>query len=173
VTYFRNSIDDFIFRQPTGEEEDELPVVNYVAADSLLQGVEAHLDVGFTSNLFGEFGLDYVRAELRDSNEPLPRIPPLRVRLGARYQASAFQAGGEVLTAAKQDRVYEDETPTDGYTTLKLFAAYSLTAGQALHTFTARLDNATNELYRNHLSFIKDFVPEAGRNFRLIYGIRF
>ena len=42
-----------------------------------------------------------------------------------------------------------------------------------MHTFTARLDNATNELYRNHLSLIKDFVPEMGRNFKLVYAVRF
>ena len=42
-----------------------------------------------------------------------------------------------------------------------------------MHTVTARLDNATNELYRNHLSLIKDFVPEMGRNFKLVYSVRF
>ena len=49
-----------------------------------------------------------------------------------------------------------------GYTTLKLFTAYSFEAGRGTHTITARLDNATNELYRNHLSLIKDFVPGDG-----------
>lgn len=173
ITYFRNSIDDYIFRQPTGEEEEELPVINFVGADSLLQGIESHLDVGITSRLFGELGLDYVRAELRETGEPLPRIPPFRVRVGARYQANAFQAGGEIVSAAKQDRIFDTETATDGYTTLKLYAAYSISAGTTVHTITARLDNATNELYRNHLSLIKDLVPEPGRGFRLIYGIRF
>jgi len=38
---------------------------------------------------------------------------------------------------------------------------------------TVRLDNATNELYRNHLSLIKDFVPEMGRNVRVVYSLRF
>ena len=35
-----------------------------------------------------------------------------------------------------------------------------------MHTITARLDNVTNELYRSHLSLIKDLVPEMGRNFK-------
>jgi iron complex outermembrane recepter protein len=173
ITYFRNRIDDYIFRQPTGEEGDEFPVVNFIAADSLLQGIESHFDVRLSSRLVGEVGVDYVRAELRETGQPLPRIPPLRARFGLRYQANAFQAGGDVVTAAKQDRLFENETETDGYTTLKLFAAYSLQAGQTTHTVTARLDNATNELYQNHLSFIKDFVPEMGRSFKLVYGVRF
>jgi outer membrane receptor protein involved in Fe transport len=65
------------------------------------------------------------------------------------------------------------DTPTDGYTLLKLFTSYSVDHGAALSTITARLDNATNELYRNHLSLIKDLVPEMGRNFKLLYSVRF
>jgi outer membrane receptor protein involved in Fe transport len=40
-------------------------------------------------------------------------------------------------------------------------------------TITARLDNAANELYRNHLSLIKDLTPEMGRNFKLLYNVKF
>jgi outer membrane receptor protein involved in Fe transport len=42
-----------------------------------------------------------------------------------------------------------------------------------VNTFTVRLDNATNELYRNHLSLVKDEVPEMGRNFKVVYSVRF
>ena len=62
---------------------------------------------------------------------------------------------------------------TAGYGLVKLFASYSFTSGRATSTITARLDNATNELYRNHLSLIKDFVPEMGRNFKVVYGVKF
>jgi iron complex outermembrane receptor protein len=87
--------------------------------------------------------------------------------------SSATEAGRELLAVAKQDRVFGEETPTDGYTLLKLFAAYSFGTNRVVNTITARLDNATNELYRNHLSLIKDFVPEMGRNFKLTYSVRF
>jgi hypothetical protein len=40
-------------------------------------------------------------------------------------------------------------------------------------TITARLDNATNTLYRNHLSLIKDLVPEPGISARLLYSVGF
>jgi outer membrane receptor protein involved in Fe transport len=69
--------------------------------------------------------------------------------------------------------VYDIETPTDGYTTLRLFTAYSLQAGTTLHTFSGRFDNVTNELYRNHLSLVKDLVPEMGRNFRVVWSVKF
>jgi iron complex outermembrane recepter protein len=173
VSYFRNSIDNFIFRNPTGEIEDDFPVIQFTGADSLLQGVEAHTDIEISSSWIGELGLDVVRGELRATNEPLPRIPPVRFRGGLRYRYNALQAGGEVVIAGEQDRVFGAETPTDGYATLKLFGVYSLQQGKLLHTFTARLDNATNETYYNHLSFIKDFVPEMGRNFKFVYSVRF
>ena len=186
VTYFRNSIQDFIFRDPVSEEdfetrfgglepgeEAEFPFVEFSAADSVLQGFEAHTDVTLSGGLGLELGLDYVRGELRASGEPLPRIPPLRFRGGLRYQRNAFEGGGEVVAASKQNRVFGEETPTGGYTLLKLFASYSFGTSGATSTITARLDNVTDELYQNHLSFIKDYVPEIGRNFKLVYSVRF
>ena len=173
VTYFRNAISDYIFRNPTGEVEDDLPVINFIAADSVLQGIESHVDAELTRQLGLELGLDYVHGELADTGDPLPRIPPLRGRIGLRYQADAFQVGADFISAAKQDRVFGAETTTDGYTTVKLFSSYSFQTGRSTSTITARLDNATNELYRNHLSLIKDVVPEMGRNFRILYSVHF
>jgi iron complex outermembrane receptor protein len=183
-TWFRNAIDGFIFRNPLTDEQveeifgpdfdsEDFPVVRFEAADSVLTGFEAHTDVRVTDNVIAEVGLDYVRATNDELDEPLPRIPPFRTRAGLRYQRNAFQAGGEVLFAAEQDRVFGAETPTDGYTTLKLFGVYSWQMGPVVSTVTARLDNATNERYSNHLSYIKDFVPEMGRSFKVIYGLRF
>jgi iron complex outermembrane receptor protein len=197
LTYFRNNINDYVFRAPITEEEfvrrlpefearfpgrdidaaslptDEFPIVENVAADSILQGIEAHSDFQLTSELSVELGLDYVQGTLQETDEPLPRIPPLRVRGGLRYQKNAFQAGGEVTAAATQDRVFPTETPTDGYQLLRLYGSYSFGSGKVTNTITARLDNATNELYRNHLSLIKDLTAEMGRNFKLLYNVRF
>jgi iron complex outermembrane receptor protein len=203
VTYFRNDIGDFIFRdllsedqferreeqfvrrfggrQPAGHDhgaadappDEELAIVEFVGRDALLQGVEAHADLSVTSRWLVEVGADYVRGSLKASGDPLPRMPPFRVRGGLRYRYNAFQAGGELVGVARQDRILGAETATDGYTLLKLFTAYSFQTGGAVSTITARLDNATDELYRNHLSLIKAVVPERGRNFKLLYNVRF
>jgi iron complex outermembrane receptor protein len=201
VTYFRNDITDYIFRNPLtedefeareeefiarfpgrdfdheghghGEGEAELQLIEFVGADSLLQGVEAHSDFRIVEGLVAEAGIDYVRGSLKATSEPLPRIPPFRLRGGLRYQRNAFQAGGELISTATQDRVFGAEATTEGYQLLKLYASYSFVSGGATNTITARLDNVTDELYRNHLSLIKDFVPEMGRNFKLLYNVRF
>jgi iron complex outermembrane receptor protein len=156
-----------------GEEEEELAIVEFVGRDALLQGVEAHADVQLTSRLIAEVGADFVRGSLSGTGDPLPRMPPFRVRGGLTYRYNAFQAGGSVIAAANQDRVFGIEEPTDGYTMLKLFASYSFVTGGTTSTITARLDNAADELYRNHLSLIKHLVPEMGRNFKVLYNVRF
>ena len=195
ITYFRNDIRNFVFRAPLTQDEleDRLPdlgdrfpgrdldteeagefvIVENVSADSVLQGIEAHSDFSLGTRIFAELALDYIHGEVKDSGDPLPRIPPLRFRGGLRYQANAFQVGGDVTAVAKQDRVFETETETDGYALLRLFSSYTFGTDQVAHTVTARLDNVTDTLYRNHLSLIKDLTPEMGRNFKLLYNVRF
>lgn len=204
VTYFRNDVSDFIYRNildeeefdtreeefearfpgrelvghhhddGDGEQEEEaLAFVEFVGADALLQGVEAHADVQVTGSLAAEFGLDYVRASLQASGEPLPRIPPLRLRGGLRYRMNGLQVGGEVTDVGAQDRVSGAESPTEGYTLLKVYSSYTFQTTSVLHTITLRVDNLTDALYRNHLSLIKHVVPEVGRNVKVLYSLGF
>jgi iron complex outermembrane receptor protein len=154
-------------------EEEAIAFVEFVGADAMLQGIESHADFQLTPMLTAEAGLDLVRGALKQNDLPLPRIPPLKFRGGLRFQRNALQIGGQVIAAAKQDRLSTNETATDGYTLLKLYGSYSFDSGGAVHTLTARLDNVTNELYRNHLSLIKDLVPEMGRNFKAVYSVGF
>jgi iron complex outermembrane receptor protein len=198
LTFFTNRIHDFIFRSPLTEEEfesreeefdrrfgvvdepggsheheDELQFVEFVGADSNLLGIEAHADINITETLVAEFTYDWVRGELADTSQPLPRIPPFRFIPGLRYQKNALQVGGTVTLTAEQDRVFGDETPTPGYGLLKLYGSYSFVGGGLTHTITARLDNATDNLYRNHLNYLKDVLPEMGRSFKIVYSVNF
>ena len=173
MTVFRNDIANYIFRKPTGEVEEEFPVVENVAADSVLMGVEAHADVRLTGELTAEVTYDWVRGELKGTGEPLPRIPPRRVLGGLRYQRNAFQIGGSLQAVSKQARVFGEELPTDGYVTVKGFASYSFSRAGVLNTITARLDNAADRLNRNHLNYLKDVLPEIGRSFKLVYTLGF
>jgi iron complex outermembrane recepter protein len=154
-------------------EDEEVAFVEFVGADALLQGVESHADFQLTPVLTAEAGLDFVRGAVKGNDLPLPRIPPVKFRGGLRYQHNALQIGGQLIAAAKQNRLSTNETATDGYTLLKLYGSYSFDSGGAVHTITARLDNVANELYRNHLSLIKDLVPEMGRNSKIVYSVRF
>jgi iron complex outermembrane receptor protein len=189
LTFFRNDIANYIFRNPLdelpGDMEDDheheqgehdhgdFPVIQYVGRDSVLQGFEWHGDVQLGSRWYADFGLDYVRGKLKDTDEALPRIPPLRGRVGLRYRVNALNLGGDVTTVAAQDRVFGAETTTDGYALLRLHASYSFNTGGVTSTITARAENVTNQLYRNHLSYVKDVVPEMGRTFKMVYRVEF
>ncbi len=198
ITFFNNSINDFIFRNPlTPEEfedregefdnrfgvvdepngghahEDEFQFVEFVGADSRLYGIEAHADVNLTGNLVAELTYDWVRGSLSDSDEPLPRIPPFRIIPGLRYQKNGLRVGGSVAITGDQNRVFGAETPTEGSGVLKLYGSYSFVTAGVTNTLTVRLDNATNQLYGNHLNFLKDLLPERGRNFKVVYSVTF
>jgi iron complex outermembrane recepter protein len=183
VTFFVNQISKFVFREFTGDVDDEegLAVTEFAQADGRLYGIESHVDVKVGPLVWLEGGLDYVRGDLTSIDTPMPRIPPLRGRAGVRYQKNAFQAGVDGIFTAKQDRVYSlgfsgttiGETPTAGYNLMKLFASYTFGTDRIAHTLTARLDNATDRLYHNHLNYLKDLAPEMGRNFALVYAVKF
>ena len=181
VTFFVNSIDNFIFREFTGEVEDDLAVTAFTQANARLYGVESHVDVKAGPLFWVEGGLDYVRGELASIDTPMPRVPPLRGHAGVRFEKSGFEAGVDGVFTASQDRVYSltfgdrqvGETPTDGYNLLKLYASYSFGGMRTLNTITLRLDNVTNALYFNHLNFLKDFSPEMGRNLAVVYNVKF
>ena len=193
VTFFRNAIADFVFRRPIDEDEliartpelnarfgtsgpidpEDFVVVENIGADSTFWGAEAHGDFQITPAIFAELTFDTVRGTLDETGEPLPRIPPFRIIPGLRYQRNALQAGGTVTFTGDQNRVSNTETPTEGSAILRLYGSYAFEAGGMTNTVTVRLDNATNELYRNHLNYLKDVLPEMGRSFKVLYSVAF
>jgi len=173
LTFFRNDITDYIFRQPTGAIQDSLVVVRNIQVDSILTGIEAQGDVKLTDAITAEVTYDMMRGELKDSGDPLPRIPPQRVLAGLTYRKNAFQIGGSAQIVSDQNRVFGEELPTEGYVTGKFFASYSFTGAGVHHTITARLDNAGDTLYRNHLNYLKELLPEVGRSFKVVYSLGF
>jgi iron complex outermembrane receptor protein len=114
-----------------------------------------------------------VQARLTPSNDFLPRIPPVRGRVGfdARYKGLSFRP--ELVMAAAQNKIFPTETSTAGYGVVNLLASYTVVRAHSLHIFSANLYNAGDNLYRNHLSFIKEFAPEIGRGVRFAYTVQF
>jgi iron complex outermembrane receptor protein len=152
-------------------------VTFFTQGDASLRGIESHIDFRVMDVIWIEGGLDSVRGSLTDGDSPLPRIPPTRGRFGIRFQRNALQAGVDLSFTNSQTRIFQvdgiGETPTDGYTLAKLFAAYSIARGKTTHTIAMRLENAGNVLYHNHLNYLKDLAPEVGRDFRVTYSVKF
>jgi iron complex outermembrane receptor protein len=177
LSLFTNRFDDFIFEEFTGDEEDGLPVVLFVQRDADFMGAEAsatfdllhqepqHLDL--------ELSGDYVRAELRATDEPLPRIPPLRYGAALHYYDGRWTARAEARGVAEQDRLGQFERVTDGYLFLNASVGYRIFAGRSVVDLLLRGTNLTDEEGRNHVSFLKDMVPLPGRDIRLSARVTF
>ncbi|WP_236699458.1 TonB-dependent receptor [Pelagerythrobacter marensis] len=173
LAIFRNWFDDYIYLAETGEEEDELPVFQYLQGDARYFGVEGQLTYplykteGFT--LLADLRGDYVRAEL-DDGTPLPRIPPLRLLGALEAQTGPVDARVEVQWSDRQDSVAPFESATDSFTFVNASLAWKPLRGNDNVTVTLQANNLFDAEGRRHASFTKDFVPLAGRNFKI--GVR-
>ncbi|MFN0110275.1 MAG: TonB-dependent receptor [Blastocatellia bacterium] len=173
ANFFYYKIQDFVFLAPTGNIEDGLIEANYSQGDSRFTGVEGRFDVGLTKNVWLLSSMDYVNSKLTDTNTPLPRIPPLRARVGFEAFAKGFRINPEIVMAQDQDRIFTTEERTAGYATVNVNASYTYTQKHYAHIFSVNAFNLNNKLFRNHLSFIKEFAPEIGRGVRVVYTLRF
>ena len=173
VNLFYYDFSNFVFPFATGEEESGLPVVNFVQRDSRFTGAEARLGIGFRPDFRLNLGLDLVDAQDTQTGTPMPRIPPLRGRVGLEYRNKGLSLRPELVLANRQSQTFDLETPTAGYAVANLRASYTIPTPAAIHQFSADVFNAGDRLYRNHSSFIKDLAPEMGRGVRFSYILRF
>lgn len=176
ASIFESWFSGYIYDRQTGQVRDDLPVFQTSQDNATYAGVElegsARLGrIGETMiNLDGV--ADYVRATI-DSAGPAPHIPPLRLLGGIEAQSPLVTGRVEAEWVDRQDRVATLETPTEGYTMVN--------ASLALHPFGARnqssiilsANNIFDVVARRHASFLKDYAPLAGRDFRISARVMF
>ena len=119
---------------------------------------------------------DYVDAKDKTNGGYVPRISPLKLGAGLKYEFDRFGARLDVLHAFKQDRVASNynyqggkELITDAYTNVSMMATYKLPTQLNLEAFT-RANNLLDEEIREHASFLKDIAPMGGRS--IMFGLR-
>ncbi len=173
ANFFYYHISDFVYGASTNIIQDGLRALHYEQGTSRFIGSELGLDVGLNSILWLNLGVDMVDAKLTETNTPLPRIPPLKGRVGVDLRHGGFSVRPEVVLAAAQDDLFPNETRTAGYRVVNLKASYTKPAQHFVHHFSFEVFNAGNELYRNHVSFIKDLAPEIGRGVKFSYAMQF
>lgn len=184
AAYYYTLIDNQIGRYPTGEIFDGAAVVTKAnVGDGYVQGIEfgAEWNVwrGFT--LFGNFNWQegdvdtYVNDTLVTA--PLTRVAPLSGLVGLRWQSEdrRWWVEGSAQLARNQDRL----SPGDVGDTQRIppggtggYAVYAVRAGwkpRDFVTFTASVENVSNEDYRIHGSGLN----EPGTNVILQTQLRF
>lgn len=173
ANFFVYDFSNFVYLAPTGEERDGLPVANYMQGNSRFWGFDGRFDVETAPNLWLKLGFDAVNARLTDLDTGLPRIPPMRGRLGLDYRPGRFSFSPELVLGSRQDSTYYTETETPGYAVVNIRTSYALPTSHSTHIFSVDAFNLGDRLWRNHLSFIKDLAPEMGRGIRFGYTVRF
>jgi iron complex outermembrane receptor protein len=167
---------NFIFQAPTGETEDDLPVLQFGEGKANYYGFElqgdAKLGAALGVNWGTEFQADAVRATVKDFG-PAPLIPPLRL-LGA-FTGSKGQVDGrvEVERAFAHDRTAPNETDIPGYTMVNASLDWHPFAANPELTLSLIGNNLFDVEARRSTSLLKDFAPLAGRDIRLSARIGF
>jgi iron complex outermembrane receptor protein len=167
LSAYYNDYSDYIFANPTGEVEDDLPVFAYLQDGAKFHGFEA--EVVFPLLQQGEQHLDlrvaadYVRGELDDGGD-LPQIPPLRFGAGLHYEQGSWHFGAEAFYYDKQDKVAVNELPTDSFTLVDADASYRLLLGPTNVFLFLRGTNLLDEDARQHASPLKEIAPLPGRS---------
>ncbi len=153
---------------PSGREVD-LPCFQYQQADARYYGFEANASVrlarigGYVINA-DALG-DYVRANIVDQG-PVPRIPPMRVLGGIEAQGDTANARLEVEHVFDQNRITAFETKTNAYTMVNATIGFSPFGKDSKTSILLSANNIFDVVARRHSSFLKDFAPLAGRDFR-------
>ena len=172
VTAFFNDVSDYVVLLPTAEIEDELQVFDFSQTDAELYGFEAEalfevyddLDSHFHVRVFS----DLTRGEDTRTNSDLPRLPPLRYGLALHYRTGNLDASVSAVRNDEQDRVAENELPTDAFTMLNAELSYRLPEPSVLMFLKGT--NLGDEDARRHSSPLKDLVPLPGRS--IVAGVR-
>lgn len=161
---------DYIFEQATGAIQDDLPVFQYLQADARYRGFEIEGSVrlarigGFT--IHADALADYVRAMIVSSG-PAPRIPPFRMLGGLEAQSDLINGRVEVEWVSDQNRLAALETSTDGYTMVNASLSFHPFGQDNTSTIVLSANNIFDVEARRHASFLKDYAPLAGRDFRI------
>ena len=169
ASVYYQSFDDFIYLSPTGEEEDELPVFEFLQDDADFFGFEADLVVPLIDNdsynLTADLRASYVSADL-DNGGNVPRIPPVSVLAALESDFSAFTVRSEVQWFGEQNNVAEFETPTDDFAFVNLFLSWRPLSDNQNVVVQLAGENLFDTTGRRHSSFTKEFLPLAGRNIK-------
>lgn len=171
VSPYVNIIDHYIYGFLRGDTIQNFPVRQFGAARARLAGAEASITVQPAQRVAIKASGDYVNAEDTERHVPLPFTPPLRGLLRGTYQDRTLLGAVEWRLAASQHRLGEGDTPTSGYAVMNVGVGVRLVQHGLVHNISLHCDNVFNTVYRDHLSVIKDFLPQPGRGFRLNYEL--
>ena len=170
ASIFHSWYSNFVYEERTGAIEDGLPEFQIRQANARLYGFEAEAEVVLAKpgpwTVSASALVDYVHAEI-DGAGAAPRIPPLRVLGGLKAASPHLDLLAEVEHVFAQNRIAAFETVTPAYTVVSLSATWRPMGDDGPLSVIVSGNNLFDVTARRHASFLKDYAPLAGRDFRV------
>ena len=170
ASIFHSWYSNFVYEERTGAIEDGLPEFQIRQANARLYGFEAEAEVTLAKpgpwTVSASALVDYVHAEI-DGAGAAPRIPPLRVLGGLKAASPHLDLLAEVEHVFAQNRIAAFETVTPAYTLVSLSATWRPMGDDGPLSVIVSGNNLFDVTARRHASFLKDYAPLAGRDFRV------
>ena len=180
LAVYQNRVQDLTYQSALQDNGawvtvDEFQAYRYEQADARLTGAEAQIAWQQTEQWQWQWMADRVRGRFADGGY-LPRMPADRVGMGLNYEDDLLSGFVQSYRVLKQDRLASwgssadgelQETSTDGYWLLNAGVGYYLVRPEAEYQLSLRANNLLNQVIRYHTSFVKDAVPQPGRNLTL------
>lgn len=197
LAVFRNQLDDFITSSSRGRailSAQGQPVFQYSNEDAVFTGAEADVEWNLTPTVAVDVTVSHVQARFTNDRAPIPVfsytgsgfdttfveasrypsfVPPTSGRVELHHDGPRLHGSIGGRFAARQDRTGDFEEPTAGYAIGFGTVGYRFIRGTQFHTITLRVDNLLDAEYREHLSRIKNIMPEPGRNVSLLYRLTY
>lgn len=174
ATLYNTNFNDFIYQYNTGQNDDGLPVFNYVQDDADFTGIDfeaaLHLAQVFGGDLDVSANFDTVTAEI-DAGGHVPRIPANRQGVGLAWSNAAWQLKLQLKHVNKQEKLAAFELLSESYSDVSFRVTRRVMIGENELKLFVHGRNLTNQEQREHVSFVKDVAPAPGR--RIEAGLRF
>ena len=160
----------FLLRKRSAQIQiEENDVYDYLQNDAEIYGFEASFAQTGTyrgAAWSAEISYSDITGEL-DNGDPLRSIPTEKIGLFGKLDYDHLSMGLDVIFADDQSDVPSDQHPTDGYIEVSADLLWRPTFSPGT-SVAFGIDNLLNQEIRHHTSELKDKVPEAGRNFKIL-----
>jgi iron complex outermembrane receptor protein len=177
VSGFYNRVKDYVYLDLTGALVDDVQIADYRGQDARFYGFEASLDFPLAelegSIIGGRIAVDMVKGRF-DNDDYVPRMSPARILFTVDWESEKWSSGMTLSRVFEQNDTAPLELRSSGYTLVSAYADYHWTlTSDAELTLFAKGDNLLNETVRNHVSFLNNVAPEAGRGIRVGLRLRY
>jgi iron complex outermembrane recepter protein len=165
IDIFYNSIQDYIYLNPTGNSINDFSVYNYSQSDASLIGGELYFSKSTSLNWFSyKTSLEYVSGEKSEGGY-LPFISPFTFKNSFNLDFDNNNYKVNFLAKGKQNNIGQFETSTDSYLVINLSGSHDFKLINNKLGLVWSINNLLDKTYYDHLSRFKNIgIHEMGRN---------